>query len=72
MLFGLGAKEILILNGLIFLLFGSKKIPELTKIIVDGIVRLRHGPSDGKKDIPNKTDTIDGKKDIPNKTDTTP
>ena len=67
-MFGLGAKEILILNGLIALLFGSKKIPELAKIIGDTVVRLKHGTVNEKRDMVNKTDVIDQKKDTSKKT----
>ena len=34
-MFGLGTKEIIIIAVIILLLFGSKKIPELTKNIVE-------------------------------------
>ena len=36
-MFGLGTKEIIIIVIIIILLFGSKKIPELTKNIADSI-----------------------------------
>jgi len=34
-MFGLGTKEIIVIAIIILLLFGSKKIPELTKSIAD-------------------------------------
>lgn len=40
-MFGLGTKEIVIIAIVLVLLFGSKKIPELTKGIVDAIKHLR-------------------------------
>lgn len=40
-MFGLGTKEIIIIAIVLVLLFGSKKIPELTKGIVDAIKHLR-------------------------------
>ncbi|MCX6754700.1 MAG: twin-arginine translocase TatA/TatE family subunit [Candidatus Nomurabacteria bacterium] len=36
-MFDLGSKEIIIIIVIIILLFGSKKIPELTKSIADSI-----------------------------------
>ena len=39
-MFGLGTKEILIIAVIIILLFGSKKIPEVTKSIADAIRHL--------------------------------
>lgn len=39
-MFGLGTREIIIIAVVIVLLFGSKKIPELTKNIVEAIKNL--------------------------------
>ncbi len=39
-MFGLGTKEIIIIAFLVVFLFGAKKIPELTKGIVDSIKQL--------------------------------
>ena len=39
-MFGLGTKEIIIIVVVIVLLFGSKKIPELTKSIADAVRHL--------------------------------
>jgi TatA/E family protein of Tat protein translocase len=39
-MFGLGTKEIIIIVVVIVLLFGSKKIPELTKAIADAARHL--------------------------------
>jgi TatA/E family protein of Tat protein translocase len=39
-MFGLGTREILIIVLVIVLLFGSKKIPELTKSIADAVREL--------------------------------
>ncbi len=40
-MFGLGTKEIIIIAVILVLLFGAKKIPELSKSIVDAIKHLR-------------------------------
>jgi sec-independent protein translocase protein TatA len=40
-MFGLGTKEIIIIAVVAILLFGSKKIPELAKSIVDAIKHMR-------------------------------
>lgn len=40
-MFGLGTKEIVIIAVVLVLLFGSKKIPELAKSIVDAIKHLK-------------------------------
>ncbi|MBT4209482.1 MAG: twin-arginine translocase TatA/TatE family subunit [Candidatus Komeilibacteria bacterium] len=42
-MFGLGAKELIIIAAVIVLLFGSKKIPELAEGIAQGIRNLRGG-----------------------------
>ena len=39
-MFGLGTKEIIIIAVIIILLFGSKKIPELAKNIVEAVKNL--------------------------------
>ncbi|QQR82435.1 twin-arginine translocase TatA/TatE family subunit [Candidatus Campbellbacteria bacterium] len=39
-MFGLGTKEIIIIAVVLVLLFGSKKIPELTQSIADAIRHL--------------------------------
>lgn len=51
-MFGLGPREIIILAAILVLLFGAKKIPELTKSIGEAIRHIRGGFSD---DIENKT-----------------
>lgn len=39
-MFGLGTKEIVIIAFLVVFLFGAKKIPELTKSVVDAVKHL--------------------------------
>ncbi len=40
-MFGLGTKEIIIIAVILVLLFGAKKIPQLTNSIVEAIKSLR-------------------------------
>ena len=49
-MFGLGSKEIIILAGILVLLFGSRKIPELTRGIGEAIRYIRNGFSDEEKE----------------------
>ncbi len=54
-MFGLGTKEIIIIAVLIVLLFGSKKIPELTRNIVEAFKNLTGAfKGDSKDDKKNK------------------
>jgi sec-independent protein translocase protein TatA len=58
-MFGLGTKEIVIIAAIIVLLFGSKKIPELTKGIAEAIKTLR---GSFKDDISSDDDGMARKK----------
>ncbi len=51
---GLGTKEIIIIAILALLLFGPKKIPELTKSLGDAIRHLLGAFKDVDKDIKDK------------------
>lgn len=53
-MFGLGSKEIVIIIILIVLLFGSKKIPELAKDIVEAIKHLTGAFKSGDDSITPK------------------
>ncbi len=46
----LGTKEIIILAGIIILLFGAKKIPELAKSIGQSVGNLKKGLKEGEKE----------------------
>ena len=51
-MFGLGIREIIIIAVVAVLLFGSRKIPELAKSLVDAIKHLRTAfDDDDKKEI---------------------
>jgi len=45
-MFGLGPKELIILAGILVLLFGAKKIPELAQSIGQAVRELRNGFAD--------------------------
>ncbi len=57
-MFELGTKEIVIIVALIILLFGSKKIPELSKNLVQAVKNLKGIFEDDSK----KTGTSEGEK----------
>jgi len=48
-MYGLGPRELVILAFVLVLLFGSKKIPEITRGIGEAIRHIRSGFSDEKK-----------------------
>ena len=48
-MFGLGAREIVILAAILVLLFGAKKIPELARSIGEAVRHIRNGFSDEPK-----------------------
>mgnify|MGYP001575542376 CR=1 FL=1 len=48
-MFGLDAKELIILVGILVLLFGAKKIPELARSIGESIKYIKNGFSNGGK-----------------------
>lgn len=45
-MFGLGIQELIVILVIVLILFGGKKIPELTQSISQGIRELRRGFSD--------------------------
>ena len=58
-MFGLGVQELIIILAIVLLLFGGKKLPELSKSMANSIKELRKGFSDDTKD---KSDSSDIKK----------
>ncbi len=57
-MFDIGPREIIILAGILVLLFGSKKIPELARSIREAARHLRGAFSDDEE----KKDTTDKKR----------
>ena len=55
-MFGLGTREIVLIVVVIVILFGSKRIPELTKSIVDSVRHLRNAFKD--EDAPAVASTV--------------
>lgn len=45
-MFGLGARELIILIGILVLLFGAKKIPELARSLGEAVRHIKNGFSD--------------------------
>lgn len=56
-MFGLGTRELIIIAALAILLFGSKKIPELSRSIVEAIKHMRGAFKDADVPQANSTDT---------------
>ena len=52
----IGTKEIIIIAIIFILLFGAKKIPELSKSLVDSIRHLRGAFKDNPTDVDSKND----------------
>lgn len=64
---GLGGPEIWIIVGLIVLLFGGKKIPELMRGVGKGVGEMQKGLEEGKRSM---QETIDqGKREASEKKD---
>jgi sec-independent protein translocase protein TatA len=62
-MFGLGAKELIIIAVILVLLFGAKKIPELASGIAEAIKNLRRGfKDDVADDVAKKADNTNQKK----------
>jgi sec-independent protein translocase protein TatA len=61
-MFGLGTKELIIIAIILVLLFGSKKIPELAKSIVDAVKHLRTAFKDDSTSVDVKVTNTAKKK----------
>lgn len=53
-MFGIGVQELVIVLVIVLVLFGGKKLPELSKGIGDAIVNIRKGFSDVEKETTSK------------------
>lgn len=50
-MFGLGTQELLIICGILVLLFGAKKLPELAQGVGSSIKEFKRGLAEGEKEI---------------------
>lgn len=53
---GLGTTELLVILAIILLLFGGKKLPELSRSLGDSMKELRKGMSDNDEDKKKQAD----------------
>lgn len=58
-MFGLGPREMVILVGILVLLFGAKKIPELARGIGEAVRHIKRGFSDEDRSGEDKKDKTD-------------
>ncbi len=56
-MFGLGVQELVLILVIILILFGGKKLPELSRSIGESIKQIRGGFSDDKKDARKTADS---------------
>ncbi len=63
----LGPTELLIILGIILLIFGGAKLPQLARSLGQAQREFKQGTTDGREDDPSRTDPP-----RPDRTDTTP
>ena len=54
-MFGIGAQELILILVIVLILFGGKKLPELSRSIGDAIRELRKGFTDDANDKSKKS-----------------
>ena len=50
-MFGLGTTELLVIGGIVFLLFGAKRLPQLGRGMGSAITNFKKGLSEGESDV---------------------
>ena len=53
-MFGIGAQELILILAIVLVLFGGKKLPELSKGVGQAIKEIRKGFNDEIKETPKK------------------
>jgi sec-independent protein translocase protein TatA len=53
-MFGLGTTELIVIGGIIFLLFGAKRLPQLGRGMGAAITNFKKGLNEGAKEDENK------------------
>lgn len=56
-IFGIGTPELLVILVIVLLLFGAKKLPELSRSLGTSIKEIRKGVNEGLGDDKNSTGT---------------
>jgi sec-independent protein translocase protein TatA len=56
-IFGIGTPELLVILVIVLLLFGAKKLPELSRSLGTSIKEIRKGVNEGLSDDKNSTGT---------------
>lgn len=56
-IFGIGTPELLVILVIVLLLFGAKKLPELSRSLGTSIKEIRNGVNDGLSDDAKKNST---------------